>query len=218
MNLKEAFRYQNFLSKMMDEATIYIGHRDHCLKISKKHKRSEANPEAEDLFETVEREEFFSNDIVVAFMQGLVYEKYDLTVAINKAKSGLSFDIDAALETNKFKQRMSQAIKIMFNYQPISKIEKGTGYKFDINGTQVPYCYDIEVTSERDFDYHEAKAIMKSTVKSCDDVSREIDEAMINAVVDYTPKYDVNDDFDDVLNIFVTNYCNDLSAFDDVDK
>ena len=53
MNLKESFRYQNFLDMMMRAASASIQQRDHCLKVTKTHLRSKANPDASDVTETV---------------------------------------------------------------------------------------------------------------------------------------------------------------------
>ena len=56
MNLKESFRYQNFLDMMMRAASASIQQRDHCLKVTKTHLRNKANPDASDVTETVEGE------------------------------------------------------------------------------------------------------------------------------------------------------------------
>ena len=52
MYLKEAFRYQNFLSRMVDRTTMYLGNRNYITKTTQEHLRKKANHEAED--ETVE--------------------------------------------------------------------------------------------------------------------------------------------------------------------
>ena len=86
MNLKESFRYQNFLDMMMRAASASIQQRDHCLKVTKTHLRSKANPDASDVTETVEGEVFFANDDVVAFMAWLVKEREKLTTAIYRLR------------------------------------------------------------------------------------------------------------------------------------
>ena len=45
MNLKESFRYQNFLEGMMSEAGSNLASREHCLTTIKRHLRSKANPD-----------------------------------------------------------------------------------------------------------------------------------------------------------------------------
>lgn len=204
MNLKESFRYQKFLENMMHSASISIQTRDHCLKITKTHLKSKANSDAEDLTEVVECESAFSpNDDVVAFMVWLVEEREKLTTAIGKAKASVGFDIDAAVETNKFRQLLSGSVKGMLRYTPSKKTEQGRDYKFNVEGNQTPYIYDIEVVTEEAYDRAVAKKTMRDMISAADKTSADIDAAMINTVVEYEPVYDVNESFDDVMAEFI---------------
>lgn len=205
MNLKESFRYQNFLDMMMRAASSSIQQRDHCLKVTKTHLRNKANPEAQDVTETVEEEVFFSNDDVVAFMAWLVKEREKLTIAIDAAKDSIDFDIDAAIATNKFRQTVNSSIKSMLRYTPTKHIEQGRDYKFNVEGNQTPYIYEIEVVSEEAYDKTGAKTLMREMISKADEVSAAIDAAMINTnVALYEPVFDVNETFDDVMTDFIT--------------
>lgn len=203
MNLKESFRYQNFLDMMMRAASASIQQRDHCLKVTKTHLRSKANPDASDVTETVEGEVFFANDDVVAFMAWLVKEREKLTTAIGAAKASIGFDIDAAIETNKFRQTVNGSIKNMLRYTPTKRVEQGRDYKFNVEGNQTPYIYEIEVVSEEAYDKTGAKTLMREMISKADEVSAAIDAAMINTRVDYEPVFDVNETFDDVMTDFL---------------
>lgn len=203
MNLKESFRYQNFLDMMMRAASSSIQQRDHCLKVTKTHLRSKANPDASDVTETVEGEVFFANDDVVAFMAWLVKEREKLTTAIGAAKASIGFDIDAAIETNKFRQTVNGSIKNMLRYTPTKRVEQGRDYKFNVEGNQTPYIYEIEVVSEEAYDKTGAKTLMREMISKADEVSAAIDAAMINTKVDYEPVFDVNETFDDVMTDFL---------------
>lgn len=203
MNLKESFRYQNFLDMMMRAASASIQQRDHCLKVTKTHLRNKANPDASDVTETVEGEVFFANDDVVAFMAWLVREREKLTTAIGAAKDSIGFDIDAAIETNKFRQTVNGSIKNMLRYTPTKRVEQGRDYKFNVEGNQTPYIYEIEVVSEEAYDKTGAKTLMREMISKADEVSAAIDAAMINTKVDYEPVFDVNETFDDVMTDFL---------------
>lgn len=203
MNLKESFRYQNFLDMMMRHASASIQQRDHCLKVTKTHLRNKANPDASDVIETVEGEVFFANDDVVAFMTWLVKEREKLTTAIGAAKASIGFDIDAAIETNKFRQTVNSSIKSMLRYAPTKRVEQGRDYKFNVEGNQTPYIYEIEVVSEEAYDKTGAKTLMREMISKADEVSAAIDAAMINTKVDYEPVFDVNETFDDVMTDFI---------------
>lgn len=205
MNLKESFRYQNFLDSKMSDANYSISNRNHALKINKVHLKKKANPDAEDIIETVEVEDFFPNDDVIAFMCWLVEERQKLTEAICNAKASLGFSLDAAIEANKFRQSTANAIKGMLRYAPAKKIEQGRDYKFNVEGNQTPYYYDIETSFEEAFTRETAKKVSRELITSADKTSAEIDAAMINTVVDYNPVFDVNDSFDDVMIEFISN-------------
>ena len=68
MNLKEAFRYQNFLSSLLHTAGYEIVKKEHCLKTTNRHLIKEANPELENKEEVVKTEDFIPNDVVIRFM------------------------------------------------------------------------------------------------------------------------------------------------------
>lgn len=119
MNLKEAFRYQNFLDRMFGAAALSIQKRDHCLTQTRKHLCSKVNPEANDFEEEVKvEEEFFANDDVIKAMLFMIGEKEKLTIAINNAKKSIGLDIDVALAVNKYRQQFNSAVAFMMRFKP----------------------------------------------------------------------------------------------------
>ncbi|MBQ8000208.1 MAG: hypothetical protein IJ298_03200 [Ruminococcus sp.] len=136
-------------------------------------------------------------------MAWLVQEREKLTTAIGAAKASIGFDIDAAIETNKFRQTVNGSIKNMLRYTPTKRVEQGRDYKFNVEGNQTPYIYEIEVVSEEAYDKTGAKTLMREMISKADEVSAAIDAAMINTKVDYEPVFDVNETFDDVMTDFL---------------
>ena len=218
MNLKDAFRYQKFLNKLSEDAICSITSRENCLRTTKTHKRSLVKPDADDYVETIDNENPFTVDDLIAFMKELSIEKEYLTCQINIAKSSCDFDIDSLIESNKINQNLCKAIKTALSIIPFSYTEKAKDYKFDINGIQIPYCYDVEIDGTRIFDGDKARAIMKNAIANCEEKSKVIERMMINTEVNYSATYDVNDDFDDIVVNFINRYKNELSEVDDVDK
>lgn len=202
MNLKESFRYQKFLGMLMQSACYSIKLKEHCLTVTKTHLRKSINDDLLDMEEIVKPDDFFPNDLVIKFMELLVSEREKLTKAINKAKASAGFDIDAAVETNKFRQAASSAIKGMLRHTSKSYIEQGNGYTFNVEGNQTKYVYDIEVTSEEAYDKDSAKACVRSMISEADRVSSDIDAAMVNVPVDYNPIFDVNESFEEAMEVF----------------
>ena len=203
MNLKESFRYQNYLDRLMTEASSSLIMRDHCIETVKKHLKSEANPDAADKEEIVAREEFFKNDHVMALMLWLVDERQKLTEAINCAKDTLDFDLDAAIESNKFRQTVSSAIKTMLRHTPTTRTATERDYKFNVEGNQTPYVYNVEIKEADGYDRAAAKRLLRDIVITADKNSADVDAAMVNTRVEYEPRFDVNDSFEDVMASFV---------------
>ena len=208
MNLKESFRYQKFLDTMMNQARRSLCDPDHILKVTKKHLRNAANPDAENVEEVVELDTpFFPNDDVIRFMEWLVEERQKLSVAIGCAKASVGFDIDAAIEANKFRQIVYGGIKSMLAFNSSKSKTQGRDYRFNINGDQTPYYYDIEVTKEEAFNREASRDVMRRMITEADQVSADIDAALINIQVDYDPKFDVNESFNDVMTAFTAEHC-----------
>lgn len=202
MNLKESFRYQTFLSSLMRSAIGSISIKEHSLNTVKCHRRSKANPEATDITEMVDNGIFPSNDSVIRFMEYLVDARAALTTAINKAKQSLPFDLDAAVEANKFRRSVNGGIGMMLRHVASQQTSKGQDYKFNAEGNQSAYYYDIEVTNAEAYDRDNAKKVMRSMISEADKVASKIDAALINTTVDYVAPFDVNDSFEDVIASF----------------
>lgn len=204
MNLKEAFRYQNFLDRMMVSVQENISCKDHAMKTTEIHHCSLANPDVQDRTEQIDSGEFPANDDVVQFGMRLVEEKSKLSNAIVAAKISSGVNIDAEIETNKFRQQLTNGLKYMLRMKPGKKKTQARGYKFDVNQTQVPYVYDMEIIDEDNFDRNQAKRIMRELVDESDKVSTKVEMALVNTIVDYVAPFNVNDTFEDVMQEFAS--------------
>ena len=142
MNLKEAFRYQNFLNGIMNDAENSIVNPYHCIVTTKRHLKNKVNPDVEDVTEKVRVDNFYPNDDVIKLMEQLVEEKEHLTKMINQAKNSIELDLDAAIETNKFRQQLNSAIQRMLCHKARTYIEQGKDYRFNVEGNQTPYYYN----------------------------------------------------------------------------
>ena len=88
MNLKEAFRYQNFLVELLNETRSHLSQRANITKIEQHHLRKKVNSEAEDevIDTSKERTITIKPDIIVKFMISLLEERCRLSEAILKQK------------------------------------------------------------------------------------------------------------------------------------
>lgn len=202
MNLKESFRYQNFLDRLFEKAFESLIETDHCIKETLIHHMNAVNSDAEDKTEVVEVPEFPENNKVLHFMLDLIDEKQKLTDAIGIAKRDIPLDIESAVAANKYRQTLNKAIKIMLNNKAGKSVRRGSAYKFNLEGNQTPYYYEIEVSKEELYDRKHAKAVMRHVIAIADEISSQLDEVMINTKIDYNPPWDVNADFDEIIEEF----------------
>lgn len=206
MNLKESFRYQNFLESLITKANIYLTNPSNVTKIAQTHLRKKANPEAEDetIDLTSERQIQVEVNTIVDFLVHIVHEKELLSAAISSAKAACGTDIDGAVVVNKCKQQISGILSSMANIKPSERITQGKGFKFNAEGNQTQYIYDVKQVTTIDFDRNKVRGVAKKLIAESDDTSRLLDKLMVDVQVEYAAPYDVNDNFDDVLDEFVS--------------
>lgn len=208
MYLKEAFRYQNFLGRMIDKTMTYLSTLNYITKTTQEHLRSKANSDAEDevVEVAVDRPFGCTNNQLVSFLQHLMEEKEKLTAAISTAKRNCSIDIDAELANNRNRQRAATILSDMSKVRPTEGIVRGVGYKFNGEGNQVVYNYDIKQVTVIDFDRNKVRDAGRNLISKADEVSAEIDKVMVELAVEYSPDYSVNDSFEDVVEMFICRF------------
>lgn len=204
MNLKESYRYANYLDTLLNTAYRHLQNKGFVTTTKQNHLRSKANSEASDEIVEVQKPydvDFTPNDII-DFVVGVITEKELLANAIAKAKSGAEINIDNAVTMNKKKQSFVSVLSGIVNIKPSEKTTQGTDYKFNQqDGNQIRYYYNIEETTTIDFDRNDVKALIKKYSKECDDISAKLDAIEINTIVEHTQKYDINDTFEDLVGI-----------------
>lgn len=206
MYLKEAFRYQNYLNELISATTSYLSGGQYTTKTVQEHLRKKANPDAEN--ETIdlsaERVLAYTANQMVDFLQHLIDEKQKLTKAISEAKKCCSIDIDAEVANNRIRQSVAATLSRMGNMKPSERMTRAYAYKFNAEGNQVQYAYEVKEVTTIDFDRNKVKGISKRLIQSADEASTAIDKAMVELAVDYTPNYSVNDSFEDAIEQFLT--------------
>lgn len=201
MNLKESYRYANYLDRLLETAYIYLRNKGFVTTTTQTHLRSKTNNDAED--ETIEVQKPYDVEFtpmnIVDFAVKVLTEKEKLADAIAFAKAGTEINIDNAVALNKKKQGFANVLNTMTNMKPSEKTVSGRAYKFNLTGDQVPYSYDITETTTIDFDRNDVRNLIKKYLKETDDISAKLDTIEINTMLDFTPAYDINDTFEDLV-------------------
>lgn len=206
MNLKESFRYQNFLDNLLNSIISHFSYQKNYTVTTQEHLKSKSNTEAFDEKITVINENKlpYNNNLLMDFATDIINQKSILGNAIAKAKLSVGFDIDSSISTNKSKQVLSRVMGEMAKLKSSERIVKGTGYKFNNEGNQTAYNYDIKEVISIDFDRNKAKGISKDLIASADSVSSDIDRVMIDTDVGFSTTYNVNDTLEDALEQYIS--------------
>ncbi len=203
MILKESFRMQNHLNNLMCEADMFLSDENNIMKIKEEHLRRKSNPKDEDEIIEVKRETEMIPDKVVDLYLDLLLEREKLSLAISRAKASAKIDIDATLSVNKDRQDMIRRFKMMATKQASEELEAGRGHLINAEGNQTPYVYSIRLVKTIDFNREMLKGLIKRLQRESDAASAEIDLINVTLEVDYTPKYDIDDSFEDAYTKFV---------------
>lgn len=201
MNLKESYRYANYLDNLLNTAYTYLRNKGFVTTTKQNHLRSKANNEAVDEVIDVQKpyDVEFTPMNVVDFAVKVLDEKEKLANAIAVAKANAEINIDNAVAMNKKRQYFIGALNGIADMKASERITTGKAYKFDINGEQKPYIYEISETTTIDFDRNDVKALIKKYNKVCDEISAKLDSIEINTEIDFVPTWDVSDKFEDVV-------------------
>lgn len=208
MVLKEAFRAQNYLENLINRGLAFLTNADNVTTKKQEHMRKKVNADAEDEVIEVQKSMIFENDkitpnIVIDFIMDVMTEKEKLTSAITAAKSTAEIDIDASIALNKSRQSIAGVLNLMAGMKANERTCIGRDYKFNADGDQVSYVYNISEITTIDFDRNKVKSLAKKLNRDSDDVSTKLDALNVTVNVDYTPKYEIGDSLEDCLNVFL---------------
>lgn len=206
MNLKEAFRFQNKLGTLMDEAQGILGREANITKVENTYLRQKVYDGAEDetVVDTPPTE--FADRItdVVKFMMHLMDQREKLSKAIHAAKNALPIDMDSEVGLNAKRQEIARVLKCMADVRNSEVLINGggTGYRFNQEGNQVTYRCDVKRVTTINFDRKVVRNFAAEMNRRADAVSVELDRCLVNSEVSYEAPFDVNDSFAEIFGAF----------------
>lgn len=200
MVLKEAYRYQNFLTELISTAQAYLWKPNFITVQTQNHNKNKVNPDAENEIITVQDVDVdFTPKQVIDFLVKAIAEKDKLANAIAEAKKTTTIDIDSAVSMNKVKQTYINILKNMAVRKSSQVESQGTDYKFDVNGEQKSYRYPVVTVTEINYDRNNVRNLYKKYQKETDEISMKLDEIQISTIVDFVPEWDISDTFEEIV-------------------
>lgn len=203
MNLKEAFRFQNKIQRLMEEAESILRWDKNVTKVENTALLHKVNPDAENETTVEMPETEYSEQItqIAVFLMFLLAERERLGYAIREAKRGLNMDFDGEVSLNAKRQEIAGIFRHMGEIRCSENLYPGAGvgYKFNAEGNQVSYRCDLKKVTTINFDRNKVRAYASGLNKKADRISAELDKCMVNTEVAYEAPFDVNDTFAEVL-------------------
>ena len=201
LTLKRSFEYQNYLNRMMNAVEGYLVQEGNTTTTVQKHMRSKANADAvdEDVVVLKSNPSDYTVNQMVDFLMALFNEKELLTKAIDEAKANTEINVDSSVALNKHRQTMMSIFNSMAKIKPSESTGSGYGYKFDVNGAQVRYVYDIKSVKTIDFNRDTVKSLVKKLNKDADAVSEKLDLIQLQTKVDFEPQFELTDSIEDAM-------------------
>ena len=209
MNLKEAFRYQNKLQALMDEAQSILSCDANVTRVENTYLRHKVMAEAQD--ETVliapETEYYEQITSVAQFLLYLLEEKGKLFAAIRKAKAALDVDMDSEVSLNVTRQSLARIFKRMNDLRSSEQTisNGGTGYRFNAEGNQISYRCDVRRVTTINYDRNVIRRELGRLNKLADETSTKLDLCLVTSAVEYEPPFDVNASFAEAFETYPEN-------------
>ena len=207
MNLKDAFRAQNKLQAVMDEACAILQDQDNILKVTTTHLRSKVMPDAQDAVTVNEAPSEYAGSIneVAAFLMEMLAQRERLSAAIHTAKASLPLDMDSEAGLNRVRQTLADTFRRMTALRSSEVVldGRGTGYRFNGEGNQVSYRCDAKRVTTINFNRTRVRGMATELGRKSDEVSAALDKCLVNTQVDYQLPFEMNDTFDTILSDFI---------------
>ena len=209
MNLKEAFRFQNKLQSLMDNAKEILDDKRNITQTKNTYLRSKVVSDAEDevTFDDIPNPEYTEQITNLAeFLIYLLDEKEKLSKAVMETKKSLPIDMDSEVSLNSHRQEMASLLRRMADTRSSENIiyNGGVGYRFNAEGNQISYKCPVKKVVTINFDRNKIKKMLSSLDKKSDSISVELDKCLINYEVNYEAPFDVNDSFANVFEKYLT--------------
>ena len=209
MNLKEAFRYQNKLQSLLEEAQNILDCDSNVPKVANTYLRHKVMAEAEDetVMDVPQTEYYEQITDIARFMLYLLEEKSRLFVAIRKAKDALDMDMDSEVSLNTARQSVARTFKRMNDLRSSEQMLSGggTGYRFNAEGNQISYCCDVKRVTTINYDRKVIRSALTKLNQQADETSNRIDLCLVTSKVDYAPPFDVNASFAEAFETYLEN-------------
>ena len=165
MNLRESFQYMNFLDGKLEEIEWKLRDTKNVVTIKETHMKSASNPNFQDEDKVIEPDIEFEAVQLIDFMDVIMKEKTELSIAIHEAKNKAEVNLDHAISLNKAKQKQAIILKRLIDLKTKEEERRETAYMINNEGNQVPFYYPVKRVATINYDRNKVKKRYKAIKK-----------------------------------------------------
>jgi len=214
ISLKESFRTLVYIDKTISSLTSYLSNKNNSISVIESHLKEKSNPEAqnEELDTTTIREYPDASTVDIINLVGkLISEKIKLEISVEIAKRNIlietkdnnNLSLDSAISNAKQSRNLAGVLNSLINIKTDEKKTIGTGFKFNQEGNETSYRYDVVVTKTINFDRNIVNDNYKSLLEKADKLSISIEKSMMEEIVEYEFPYSIHDSTADVVSKYL---------------
>jgi len=214
ISLKESFRILSYIDKTISSLTSYLSNKNNSISVIESHLKEKSNPEAqnEELDTTTVREYPDASTVDIINLVGkLISEKTKLEISVENAKKHIviitkdnnNLSLDSAISNAKQSRNLAGVLNSLINIKTDEKKTVAQGFKFNINGEEVPYRYDVVITKTINFDRSIVSDNYKTLLEKADKLSISIEKSMMDEIVEYEFPYSVHDSTADIVSKYL---------------
>ena len=216
ISLKESFRVLSCIDKTISSLTSYLSNKNNSISILEKHFKEKSNPEAKDeeIDTTTIREYADASTIdIISLMQSLIAEKTKLEISVEIAKRNIvietkynnNLSLDSAISNAKQSRNLAGVLNSLLNIKTDEQKTQKNGFKFNLEGNETTYRYDVVVIKEINFDKNIVSNNYKQLLENADKLSVAIEKNMMEEIVEYEFPYSIHDSTSDIVGKYLSS-------------
>lgn len=218
ISLKESFRTLAYIDRTISSLTSYLSNKNNSISIKETHFKQKSNPDSqnEELDTTTIREYPDASTVDILYLvKNLISEKTKLEIAVENAKRDIeiksennitldnNFSLDSAISNAKQIRNLANVLNGLINIKTDETKKVGQGFKFNLEGNETPYRYDITIVKTIDFDRNIVSDNYKKLLEDADKLSIAIEKAMMEECVEYEFPYSIHDSVADIVSKYL---------------
>ena len=214
ISLKESFRTLVYIDKTISSLTSYLSNKNNSISVLEQHLKEKSNTEAknEELDTTTIKEYPDASTVdVINLIQDLISEKTKLEISVELAKRNIviqtkdnkNLSLDSAISNAKQSRNLANVLNSLINIKTDEKKTVAQGFKFNQEGNETPYRYDVVITKTINFDRSIVSDNYKSLLEKADKLSISIEKSMMEEIVEYEFPYSIHDSTADIVSKYL---------------